>query len=122
MAPGSHAGLGHRYPSLRHPDLVPDFARRVARSLGLQFAVGLVKARETAEQKTRENSAQQAANVHGAFEVAGSLARGPVLLIDDVVDSRWTFTECARVLRAAGVGAVFPVALALASPSWRDAS
>ena len=38
--------------------------------------------------------------------------RGPCLLVDDMVDSRWTFTECAFVLRAAGSGPVFPVALA----------
>jgi ATP-dependent DNA helicase RecQ len=107
-------------PSLRHPELVPDFAERVARSLGLPFVSGLVKVRETAEQKTRENSEQQAANVRDAFAVAGSPPHGPVLLLDDVVDSRWTFAECARVLRRAGVEAVFPIALAQAGPSWRD--
>ena len=43
-------------PSLRHPDLVPDFAQRVARALGIPFAAVLVKRRETAPQKTQENS------------------------------------------------------------------
>jgi len=109
-------------PSLRHPELVPDLAQRVAQLLGLPFAQALHKTREVPEQKTRENSAQQAANVRDAFEVAGSLPRGPVLLVDDVVDSRWTLTECARVLRAAGAEAVFPVALAQAGPSWRDSA
>ena len=108
-------------PSLRHPDLVPDLAQRVARSLGLSFAVGLVKTHETPEQRTRENTAQQASSVRGAFEVPGSPPSSPVILIDDVVDSRWTLAECARVLRGAGVEAVFPVALAEAGPSWRDA-
>ena len=109
-------------PSLRHPDLVPDFAQRVARSLGLPFVAALVKTRETPEQKTRENSAQQEENVRGAFAVSGSPPPGPVLLIDDVVDSRWTFTECARVLLRADVEAVIPVALAEAGASWRDAA
>jgi hypothetical protein len=34
---------------------------------------------------------------------------GPVLLVDDMVDSRWTLTECVRVLRAAGSGVVWPL-------------
>ena len=60
-----------------------------------------------------ENSAQQMANIADAFEmIQGSIDRGPVLLVDDMVDSRWTFTECAFVLRTAGSGPVFPVALA----------
>jgi ATP-dependent DNA helicase RecQ len=107
-------------PSLRHPDLVPDFAQRVASALGLPYVPALVKRRETEPQKTRENSEQQAANVRDAFAAIGSPPAGPVLLIDDVVDSRWTFGECARVLRGAGVEAVFPVALAEAGASWRD--
>ena len=37
---------------------------------------------------------------------------GPVLLVDDMVDSRWTFTVAAPLLRAAGCSAVFPYALA----------
>jgi ATP-dependent DNA helicase RecQ len=109
-------------PSLRHPDLVPDFAQRVASALGVPYVRVLAKQRETAPQKTRENSEQQAANIRDAFAVVGSAPTGPVLLLDDVVDSRWTFTECARVLRGAGVEAVFPVALAEAGASWRDAS
>ena len=60
-----------------------------------------------------ENSAQQMTNIAGAFEVIpGSIDQGPVLLVDDIVDSRWTLTECAFVLRTAGSGPVFPVALA----------
>ena len=100
-------------PSLRRPRLVPDFAERLARALGLPFVQALRKARDTPPQKTMENSAQQMANVVGAFEVvAGAVPPGPVLLVDDMVDSRWTFTECAFALRAAGSGPVHPLALA----------
>ena len=38
---------------------------------------------------------------------------GPVLLVDDVVDSRWTLTVAARELRLAGAPAVLPLALAV---------
>jgi ATP-dependent DNA helicase RecQ len=39
---------------------------------------------------------------------------GPVLLVDDLVDSRWTLTELAGVLRQAGSGPVYPVVVASA--------
>ena len=39
-------------------------------------------------------------------------AGGPVLLVDDLVDSRWTLTVAARELRRAGAPAVLPFALA----------
>ncbi len=40
--------------------------------------------------------------------------RGPVLLVDDLIDSRWTMTVTARLLRRAGADSVLPFALALA--------
>jgi ATP-dependent DNA helicase RecQ len=36
----------------------------------------------------------------------------PILLVDDLVDSRWTITVAGRALRQAGAGAVLPFALA----------
>jgi ATP-dependent DNA helicase RecQ len=36
-----------------------------------------------------------------------------VLLVDDVVDSGWTMTVAARLLRQAGAVAVLPFALAI---------
>ena len=41
---------------------------------------------------------------------------GPVLLVDDLVDSRWTLTVAGSLLRDHGAGPVFPFALALATP------
>jgi len=39
-----------------------------------------------------------------------------VLVLDDVVDSRWTLTVISALLRQAGCPAVYPMALAMASP------
>jgi ATP-dependent DNA helicase RecQ len=49
--------------------------------------------------------------------MAGALAvlHGPVLLVDDLVDSRWTVTVAGRLLRTAGSDAVLPFALGLAA-------
>ena len=100
-------------PSLRHPNLVPDFARRLADALGLPFSNVLRKKDARPEQKTMENSDRQARNVLGSLVVAReAIPTGPVLLVDDVVDSRWTFTVAACELRRRGCGPVWPLALA----------
>ena len=100
-------------PSRRHLTLVPDFARRLAFGLGLPFQKCVCKINDTEPQKTRANNFQQARNLVGAFEVkAGRLRNGPVLLVDDIVDSRWTFTVVTSLLRRAGSGPVYPFALA----------
>lgn len=104
-------------PSRRHPDLVPDFARRLAARLRLPFLPALSKVEDRPEQKTMENSAMQANNVLGSLAVVPKDMRpGPVLLIDDIVDSRWTFTVAAWELRSSGCGAVLPLALASGGP------
>ena len=59
------------------------------------------------------NSAFRLSNVEGRFSAASlEIPAGPVLLIDDFVDSGWTMTVCARELRLAGASAVLPLALA----------
>ena len=95
-------------PSLRHPELVADLARRLAAALGLPCEDVVVKVRDTEPQKTMENSAQQYRNVKDAFEVRLPVPDGPVLLVDDVVDSRWTITAIAWKLLDAGSGPVHP--------------
>ncbi len=58
------------------------------------------------------NSAQQARNLDGALKVICPLRPDPVLLIDDMVDSRWTITVAAWLLRQRGAGPVWPLVLA----------
>jgi len=101
-------------PSLRHPDLVPDLARRLAAVLNLPFEVVLERIDDRPEQKTMANSTQQARNVDGSLVVnARPMRTMPVLLVDDMVDSRWTITVATWLLRSYGCGEVFPLALAL---------
>ena len=105
-------------PSDSAPNLVPDFAGRLARRLGLPFRLSLQKSRTTAQQRTMQNSAQQALNLDGALSVVlRPVPTGPVLLVDDMVDSKWTFTIAAWLLRSKGCGPVWPLALA-SSGSW----
>lgn len=100
-------------PSLRHPQLVPDFAQRLARAIGLSFHAALQKTADRPEQKTMANSAQQARNVDGSLAIPSrTLPAGPVLLVDDMVDSRWSLTVASWLLRTHGSGPVWPFALA----------
>lgn len=99
-------------PSLSNPNLVPDFARRVASALGIPFLDVVRKVRQNRPQKLMNNRFHQCRNLDGVFEIHGEVPQGPVLLIDDVVDSGWTLTIIAALLRHAGSGAVFPLALA----------
>jgi ATP-dependent DNA helicase RecQ len=100
-------------PSLRHPELVPDFARRLAESLRLPFHPVLEKTEEREPQNKMQNSSQQALNVDGSLQVSiETLPEGSVLLVDDMVDSRWTLTEAAYLLLSHGSGKVYPLALA----------
>jgi len=105
-------------PSLRHPNLVPDFAARLAIRLGLPFFPALEKTKHSKRQRDMQNSAHQVAYLDGTLAVrTGGMPRGPVLLVDDMVDSRWTFTIAGYILRRNGVEAVHPLALADTSMS-----
>jgi ATP-dependent DNA helicase RecQ len=110
-------------PSQRHSELVREFAERLAEKLGLPFLPALRKRGQTPAPKEMQNSAMQVRNLLKAFDVVAvpgapqgfKIPTGPVLLVDDVVDSRWTLTWAAVILRQHGSGPVYPFALAKAS-------
>ncbi len=103
-------------PSLKRPKLVPNFAQRLADQLGLPFVPVVRKVRHNKEQKEMNNSYQQAHNLDSVFTIdTWQGIHGAVFLVDDIVDSRWTFTVIAALLKRSGSGAVFPLALALNS-------
>ncbi|MEX0790807.1 MAG: helicase-related protein, partial [Actinomycetota bacterium] len=104
-------------PSWTRDTLVADFAARLAAALGLPLHPVVAKVAANRPQKEMQNSAQQLRNVAGSFRLSGNVPGGPVLLVDDVFDSRWTLTVIGVLLREAGSGAVFPFVLAAASKS-----
>ena len=102
-------------PSRRHPRLVSDFAARLAARLGLPCACVLVRSSDAPEQKTMQNSTMQARNVQSTLAVTGRVLAGPVLLVDDIIDSGWTLTLAGWLLRTHGSGPVYPFVLARAT-------
>ena len=103
-------------PSLRHPTLVSDFAERTAELLRLPFLRIIDKITDNEPQKSQQNRFHQCRNLDGVFRITQNPPETPVLLLDDVIDSGWTMTILAVLLRKAGSGPVYPVALASANP------
>ena len=97
-------------PSLRS-DIVKDFAERLASRMKLRIADVLIKA-PAAPQKNMESSMYQYENARKSFSVKNVRMPFRVLLIDDIVDSKWTLTVCGYKLMEAGCYEVYPFALA----------
>ncbi|GAA1174187.1 RecQ family ATP-dependent DNA helicase [Pseudonocardia alaniniphila] len=102
-------GIGSR----TRPHQLDHLARRIAEIGRLPLLGSVVPAGPRPGEHS--NSAQRLAAVWPAFEPpAFAVPDGPVLLVDDVIDSGWTATVAARMLRRAGASAVLPFALAQA--------
>ncbi|MBI4941700.1 MAG: ATP-dependent DNA helicase RecQ [Actinobacteria bacterium] len=105
-------------PSRRRPQLVASVARHLAERGRLEWLGPLAFAFDGPTGEPGGNSAFRLAGVWDQFVAPAAmqeaLARldGPVLLVDDLVDSRWTLTVAGRALRVAGAGEVLPFALA----------
>ncbi|MDO5066395.1 MAG: RecQ family ATP-dependent DNA helicase [Propionibacteriaceae bacterium] len=105
-------------PSLSRPTLVSSLATGVATAgrLELLGPLGLSPEARPLDQST--NSAYRLRDVWSRFTVPAQLAArlpelsGPVLLVDDLVSSRWSLTVASRLLRRSGASAVLPFALA----------
>jgi len=110
--PAGVVGVGSR----TRPHQLHHLAARIAEIGRLPLLGTLAPAGE--RPAAAANSAQRLAAVWDGFDAAslsdlGALD-GPVLLVDDVVDSGWTATVAARLVRRAGAPAVLPFALAQA--------
>jgi ATP-dependent DNA helicase RecQ len=106
-----------RVGSVRRPRLIADLASRLAQLGRLTDLGQITHVRPSSTART--NSALRLREVWNAYEMPSALAAQltgqPVLLVDDFIDTGWTFTVVSRLLRLAGAAQVFPFALALAA-------
>jgi ATP-dependent DNA helicase RecQ len=107
-------------PSRSRPALITSLGQRIAAIGRLPYLGALGYATEDGPGQRRHNSAQRLATLWRALVVPGDLrdalashGDGPVLLVDDQIDTGWTMTVAARLLREAGAPAVLPLALAV---------
>ena len=103
-------------PSATRPGLVGDFAVALAAELHLPYAECLTTLVDGQPQKGMLNSVQQLRNAYHKLGLReADVLDGPVLLVDDIVDSGWTLAVAGWLLRTHGSGPVHPFALAVAS-------
>jgi ATP-dependent DNA helicase RecQ len=107
-------------PSRRRPQLVTGVGEHLARIGRLGWLGPLAVRGDGPRGEPGGNSAFRLAGLWDAFDVSpqqraalAELGGAPVLLVDDLADSRWTLTVAGRALRLAGAGAVLPFALAV---------
>ncbi|EMY33370.1 ATP-dependent DNA helicase RecQ [Arthrobacter crystallopoietes BAB-32] len=106
-------------PSRSRPQLVASLAEGLAGIGRMPYLGALAAPHGGPRNGPGGNSAYRLADVWEQFEVPAGGAEwfaehpGPVLLIDDLADSRWTLTSAGRALRRAGAQAVLPFVLAL---------
>ena len=108
-------------PSRGKPELVRSLAMGISEIGRIPYLGELQLAHGGPTGSRGGNSAYRLAGVWDRLVVGpeleaalGSLQGGSVMLIDDIVDSRWTLTVAGRALRQAGAGAVIPLVLAQA--------
>jgi ATP-dependent DNA helicase RecQ len=110
-------------PSRTRPQLVGSLGRRIAEIGRIPYLGGLgyTGAAATARPARQYNSAQRLAALWRELTVPDALGGeiagvgGPVLLVDDRVETGWTMTVAAKLLREAGAAAVLPLVLAVSS-------
>ena len=107
-------------PSRRRPQLVTGLAQGLARLGRLPYLGEMTLQHGGPTGKPGGNSAFRLAAVWDRIVVGPELrdrlseaGSAPILLVDDLADSRWTITVAGRELRRAGAAAVLPFALAL---------
>jgi ATP-dependent DNA helicase RecQ len=107
-------------PSRSRPALIASLGQRIAAIGRLPYLGALGYATEDGPGARRHNSAQRLATLWRALVVPDDLrdaltshGDGPVLLVDDQIDTGWTMTVAAMRLRDAGAPAVLPLALAV---------
>ena len=104
-------------PGLSRPRLVAALGEGLARA-GRLHVLGPLGLAPGVAPLPRANSTFRVRDLWTRFhvtphqEVALAALSGPVLLVDDLVDSRWTMTVAGRLLKRAGARAVLPFALA----------
>jgi ATP-dependent DNA helicase RecQ len=105
--------------SRTRPRLVASLADGISEIGRLPIAGAVERVREDGHTGP-SNSAWRLRSVYEVFDLGPQLRErlaerpGPVLLVDDLVDSGWTMAVTARLLRRAGAAAVLPLTLALA--------
>lgn len=99
-------------PSSRRNKLIRDFAFRISKKLDLPMLDCIYVQNKEFPMKHYKNSHQIVENCINCWRLTNISMTGPVLLVDDFINTGWTFTIAGKLLKEAGIEAVYPFALA----------
>jgi ATP-dependent DNA helicase RecQ len=106
-------------PSRTRPVLITTLGRRIAQVGRLSYLGSLGYTSPDGPGPRRHNSAQRLRSLWEALTLPDDLRAtisqltGPLLLVDDRIETGWTMTVAAKHLREAGAPAILPLALAV---------
>ncbi len=92
-------------------DQAEEMAKTISEITGIQYQKTLLRTRKTKKQRTLSSN-ERKENVSGAFRCTTNLDGKNVLLVDDVLTTGSTLSECSKVLKGAGAEKVFVLAFA----------
>jgi len=108
-------------PSRTRPRLIASLGQQLASIGRLPYLGALGYTDDSGPGPRRHNSAQRLCSLWHAFEVPDEVRTalaaldGPVLVVDDRIETGWTMTVAARLIREAGASAALPLALAVSA-------
>lgn len=91
-------------------------AEAAARELGREPQRLLDKPKDNPAQSGIRDAASRRANVSGVYRICGDVKNKRILLIDDILTTGATASECARMLKTAGAEKVYVAAFACGRP------
>ncbi len=97
-------------------DFINKFVIDLANKLNITYVECFTKEGKYS-QKRNENSYYQYINAVDSYQFTGQhdISNSNILLIDDIIDSKWTMTVCGNLLSDKGYGKVFPFTLAIST-------
>lgn len=104
--------IGPKRLRKRGYDQGKELAKQVALELELPMERLLRKPRDNKAQSGIATAEARRANVLGVYELAGSCKDKSILLLDDILTTGSTVSECARVMKTAGAKNVYCAAVA----------
>lgn len=113
----TYVPVGRKRLRRRGYDQTRLLAEATARELGREAIRLLDKPKDNPAQSGIREAEARRANVSGVYRVSGDVKNKRILLIDDILTTGATVSECARVLKTAGAEKVYGAALACGRPN-----
>jgi len=89
-------------------------AKKLSNSLGIPLKSGIIFCKNNRPSQTAINKEMRAKNVENNFFVKEKLNNADIIVVDDVITTGSTLSECARALKEKGARSILALTLARA--------